>query len=156
MNDSPNPIPEAYGNVTPYLIVSDGKEAIAFYKKVFGAVEKGRLSGADGTVRHAELCIGNSMIMIADECVAMGFKSPKSFGGTPVSICLYVEKSDAIFERAIAEGAKAIKPMADQFYGDRAGTVADPFGHIWTIASRIENVTMEEAERRATKLGYLN
>jgi len=150
MNDQPNPIPEEYGAVTPYLIVDEGAaDAIAFYRKAFGATEHTRLDGPNGQVMHAELRIGDSMVMLADACPGMGFKGPKSCGGTAVSLCLYVTDVDDVFPRAVAAGATVVKPLEDQFYGDRSGTVTDPFGHVWTIGSRKEILTPEEIRRRA-------
>lgn len=149
MNNLVNPIPEEYGTITPYLIVEGANDAIAFYQKVFGAVEQMRLSGPEGSVGHAELKIGDSIIMLADPCPAMHFESPKKYGGTPVSSCIYVEKSDEVYAKAIEAGAEEIKPVENQFYGDRSGTIRDPFGHVWTISSRIEKLTPEEVQKRA-------
>jgi PhnB protein len=142
------PVPEGYHTVTPYLIVSGGAKAIEFYKRAFGATEKLRLEGPDGKLGHAEIEIGDSVIMLADEFPEMGAKSPQSIGGTPVGICLYVENVDARFEQAVKAGAKIERPLQDQFYGDRSGTVIDPFGHKWTIATHIEDVSEEELGRR--------
>jgi len=142
------PVPEGYHTVTPYLIVSGGAKAIEFYKRALGATEKLRLEGPDGKIGHAEIEIGDSVIMLADEFPEMGAKSPQSIGGTPVGICLYVENVDARFEQAVKAGAKIERPLQDQFYGDRSGTVIDPFGHKWTIATHIEDVSEEELSRR--------
>jgi len=144
-------IPDGYNTVTPYLIVSGGIEAIEFYKKALGAREKYRIGAPEGKLGHAELVIGDSTIMLADEFPEMGARSPKSFGGTPVSLMIYVEDVDARFKQAIDAGAKETRPLRDQFYGDRSGTFEDPFGHTWTIASRVEDVSPEEMERRAQK-----
>lgn len=149
MSDTTNPIPEDYGTLTPYLIVDGANEAIAFYQEVFGASERLKIGGPGGIVGHAELQIGNSVIMLADAFPDMGFKSPKAYGGTPVSTCLYVANADEVFAAAVDAGAVVLKPLADQFYGDRSGTVTDPFGHVWTIASRIETLTPEEIQQRA-------
>jgi PhnB protein len=144
-------IPDGYNTVTPYLIVGSGVEAIEFYKKALGAREKYRINAPEGKLGHAELVIGDSTIMLADEFPEMGARSPKSFGGTPVSLMIYVEDVDARFKQAIDAGAKETRPLRDQFYGDRSGTFEDPFGHTWTIASRLEDVSPEEMERRAQK-----
>jgi PhnB protein len=142
------PIPDGYHTVTPYLIVNGAAAAIDFYKKVFGAKELMRMPGPGGKVGHAELQIGDSRIMLADEHPDMGAKAPGSFGGSPVGLMLYVEDVDVRFKRAIDAGAKVKKPLADQFYGDRSGTVTDPFGHQWTIATHKEDVSPEEMDRR--------
>ena len=143
------PIPDGYHSVTPYLIVRGGAAALAFYKKAFGATELVRMAmpGSD-RIGHAEIKVGDSIIMLADEHPEMGATSPQSIGGTPVGICLYVEDCDTVFGRAVAGGAKVERPMQDQFYGDRSGTVIDPFGHKWTIATHKEDVTPEEMTRR--------
>jgi PhnB protein len=142
------PVPDGYSTVTPYLIISDAAAAIEFYKKAFGATERMRLAAPDGKVGHAEIQIGDSPIMLADEFPEMGARSPQTIGGTPVGLALYVENVDAQFERAVAAGAKVLRPLQDQFYGDRSGTLKDPFGHQWTLASHIEDVTPEEITRR--------
>jgi PhnB protein len=142
------PVPEGYHTVTPYLIVSGGAKAIDFYKRALGATERMRLEGPDGKIGHAEIEIGDSVIMLADEFPEMGAKGPQTIGGTPVGICLYVENADARFEQAVKAGAKIERPLQDQFYGDRSGTVIDPFGHKWTIATHIEDVPPEEINRR--------
>jgi PhnB protein len=146
------PIPEGYHTVTPYLIVSGGAKAIDFYKRALGATEKLRLEGPDGKIGHAEIQIGDSVVMLADEFPEMGAKSPQSIGGTPVGICLYVENVDSRFEQAVKAGAKIERPLQDQFYGDRSGTVVDPFGHKWTIATHIEDVSEEELSRRVAAM----
>jgi len=147
-----NPIPSDYPTVTPYLIVDGAAKAIDFYKQVFGATERGRLAGPDGKVGHAELQIGTSVIMLADECPEMGASGPKTIGDTPVKMHIYVEDSDAIVAKAVAAGATIVRPLEDKFYGDRAGMIADPFGHMWHIASRKEILTSEEIGRRASEL----
>ena len=143
------PIPEGYHAVTPYLTVKDAARAIEFYKKAFGAKEMFRFAQPDGTIGHAELKIGDSPIMLSDEAPEMGVKSPQSLGGTPITIYLYVEDVDAVVKRAVDAGAKLTRPVADQFYGDRNGTVADPFGHIWWVSTHKEDVSAEELKRRA-------
>jgi PhnB protein len=143
-----SPIPEGYISVTPYLIVGGAGDAIDFYTKALDACEIMRLPGPGGMVMHAEIQIGNSIIMLADECPDQGTQAPKTLGGTPVGICLYVEDVDAQLEKALAAGATVTRPIQDQFYGDRSVTVDDPFGHQWTIATHVEDVPPEEMERR--------
>src|SRR4051812_19156734 len=143
------PIPDGYHTVTPYLIVQDAARALDFYKEAFGATESCRMAGPGGKVMHAEIKIGDSSIMMADEFPEMNARSPQSYGGTPVSLALYVEDVDARVGRAVAAGAQVLRPVADQFYGDRAGTVQDPFGHVWTIATHTEDVSLEEMRRRS-------
>jgi PhnB protein len=142
------PIPEGYYTVTPYLIVNGAAKAIDFYKKAFGAKELFRMGGPDGKIGHAEIKIGNSPIMLADEHPEMGYRGPLTLGGTPVSILLYVDDVDKMAAQAIAAGAKVQRPVKDQFYGDRSGTFADPFGHVWTIATHKEDVSSEEMKKR--------
>ena len=142
------PIPAGYHSVTPYLIINGAADAIEFYKKAFGATELFRMPHGD-KIGHAEIKIGDSPIMLADEYPEMGFKSPKSIGGTPVSLMIYVEDVDTVFPRAIAEGGVEMKPLQDQFYGDRSGTFTDPFGHVWTVATHMEDLTPEEMGARA-------
>jgi len=153
MSSKVKAIPEGYHAVTPYLIVNDGARAIEFYKKAFGATELFRMAGPDGKIGHAEIKIGDSPIMLADEVPAMGHRSPQSLGGSPVSILLYVEDVDAVFNQAVAAGAKVARPVADQFYGDRTGGVTDPFGHAWYIATHKEDVSSEELQKRAAAAG---
>lgn len=141
------PIPDGYPAVTPYLIVTGAARAIEFYTQVFGATETMRLAGPNG-VAHAEIRIGDSVVMLADESPEMGFRGPKSFGGTPVSLMLYVDDVDATFQRAIAAGAASRRAVQDQFYGDRSGTLEDPFGHVWTVATHVEDVSPQEIDRR--------
>lgn len=140
------PVPDGYHTVTPYLIIKDAANALEFYKKAFGATEIMRLPGPDGKVGHAEIKIGDSPIMLADECPEM--QGPHSLGGTPVSILLYVEDVDALAKRALAAGATVRRPVQDQFYGDRMGTFVDPFGHVWSIATHKEDVAPEEMNKR--------
>ena len=143
-----NPIPEGFAGATPYLICTGGAEAIEFYQKAFGAEVRMRLDGPEGKVMHAELQIGDAIIMLADEFPEMGFKSPTTLGGSPVGILIYVEDVSARFDRALEAGATLLKPLADQFYGDRSGTIQDPFGHTWTLATHIEDLSPEEIDKR--------
>lgn len=143
------PIPKGYHTVTPYLIIKDAAKALEFYKKAFGAKETFRMADPSGKVMHAEIKIGDSPIMLADEFPQMGAVSPHTIGGTPVSIMLYVEDVDALFRQAIAAGGKEKRPVKDQFYGDRSGTLTDPFGHVWTLATHIEDVAPDEMRKRA-------
>ena len=141
------PIPKGYHSVTPYLIVNAGEAAIAYYKKAFGAKLTVKLPMPGGKVGHAEMQIGDSMVMLADEFFEAGFKSPLSYGGAAVNIVLYVEKCDAVFKKAVAAGAKIFKPMQDQFYGDRSGTLVDPFGHIWIICTHVKDVSPKDMKK---------
>ena len=144
-----NPIPEGYHSVTPYLSIKGAAAAIDYYKKVFGATELFRMPGPDGKIGHAEIKIGNSPIMLADEYPEMEFVSPQTLGGSPVGLMIYVDDVDTMFKNAISGGGKEIKPLQDQFYGDRSGTLRDPFGHVWTVATHVEDIAPEEMERRA-------
>jgi PhnB protein len=144
-----NPIPAGYHSVTPYLSIKGAAAAIDYYKEAFGATELFRMAGPDGKIGHAEIKIGNSPIMLADEYPEMEFVSPQTLGGSPVGLMIYVEDVDTMFQRAISKGAKEIKPLQDQFYGDRSGTLKDPFGHVWTVATHVEDVAPEEMEKRA-------
>ena len=146
------PIPDGYHTVTPYLIVNGGAKALDFYKRAFGATEMMRMDH-EGKIGHAEIKIGDSPVMLADEFPEMGAKSPPTIGGSPVTIHLYVEDVDKLFAQAIAAGAKEIRPVKDQFYGDRAGQLEDPFGHKWYIATHKEELTMEEVKKRAAAQG---
>ncbi len=143
-----NPIPEGHHAITPYLIVRGAARAIEFYKEVFGAVEVMRFPGPNGGVGHAEIAVGEGRVMLADETPGMPFKGPESYGGTPVGLVVYVSDVDACVGRAVAAGAKLLKPVQDQFYGDRSGTLTDPFGHLWTVSSHIEDVSPAELQRR--------
>ena len=145
------PIPDGYHTITPYLIVQGAAAAIDFYKKAFGATELMRMPMPGGKIGHAEIQIGNSRLMMADEFPEMGAKAPPAFGGSPVGLMVYVEDVDAVFNRAVAAGAKVKKAVADQFYGDRSGQLTDPFGHEWTVATHKEDLTMEEIARRMPK-----
>ena len=147
-----NSIPDAYRAVTPYIIVSGAARAIAFYKASFGATEVVRLADPGGKVMHAELRIGSAPIMLADEFPEMGYRSPESLGGSPVSLYLYVDDVDAFVAKAIAGGARETMAVADQFDGDRRGTVTDPFGHVWLVATKREVVSLEELQARFAKL----
>jgi PhnB protein len=142
-------IPDGYHSVTPYLIIKGADRAIDFYNKVFGASQRMRMDGPNGTVGHAEIEIDGSAIMLADEFPDMGFRSPQSLGGAGVSLHLYVKDVDACFNRAVAAGAKALRPVQDQFYGDRSGTLEDPFGHVWTISTHKEDLSPEEIHKRS-------
>jgi PhnB protein len=145
------PIPEGYPQVTPYLSVAGAAAAIEFYGKVLGTTERMRMAGPDGRVGHAELELGGSVIMLADEYPDMGSRSPKTLGGTPVTIHVYVQDVDSVFDRAIKEGATSLRPVENQFYGDRAGQFEDPFGHRWNVATHVEDVPPEEMDKRAAE-----
>jgi PhnB protein len=145
---SVKPIPDGYHSVTPYLIVKGAARALEFYKKGLGAEERMRMAGPGDKIMHAEIQIGDSVVMLADEFPQMGALSPQTIGGTPVGICLYVKDVDSLFKQAIAAGGKEERPVMNQFYGDRSGTLIDPFGHKWTIATHVEDVTGEEMQRR--------
>ena len=146
-----NPIPSGYPQVTPYLSVKGGAAAVEFYTQVFGATERTRMPGPGDTIGHCELQLGDSLIMLADEAPDIGFFGPKSLGGTPVIVSVYVEDVDAVVERAVQAGATLVRPVEDQFYGDRSGQFEDPFGHRWSVASHVEDVSPEEMERRAAQ-----
>lgn len=144
-----NPIPEGYPRLSAYLCVDGAARAIDFYTSVLGATEKMRMDGPDGKIGHAELTLGDSVLMLADEYPDMGFLSPARIGGTAVTLHTYVEDVDAVFEKALAAGAKSLRPVENQFYGDRSGQFEDPFGHRWNVASHVEDVDPEEMARRA-------
>ena len=146
------PIPDGYPRVTPYLHVDGASKAIEFYRTVFGAKERMRLAAPGGRIGHAELEIGNSMIMLADEHPEMNIRGPKSVGGTPVTVLVYVEDVDRAFERALKAGAKELRPVQNQFYGDRSGQFEDPFGHQWNVATHVEDVPPDEMAKRAAKM----
>jgi PhnB protein len=154
MANKPKSIPDGYHNATPYLIVDDAVAAIEFYKKAFGATELMRMPKPNGKIGHAEIKIGDSPIMLADEAPEVGARSPRTIGGSPVSILLYVDDVDTTFTKAVNGGAKVQRPVADQFYGDRTGGVEDPFGHLWYIATHVEDVSPEEMKKRAAAAGY--
>jgi PhnB protein len=145
---SVNYVPEGYEGITPYLICANAEAAIDFYKAAFGAEELFRI-GQPGMVGHAEMKIGNAIFMLADEHPEINAQGPKSIGGSPVTLMIYVENVDDFTEKAIKEGLEVIKPVADQFYGDRSGMFRDPFGHLWSFATHIEDVTPQEMEERA-------
>jgi PhnB protein len=145
------PIPDGYPQVIPYLIVDGGEAAIGFYSKVLGATERMHMPSPGGRIGHAELELGDSVIMLADEHPDMGILGPRSVGGTPVMISVYVEDVDSVFERALAEGAKSVRPVDNQFYGDRTGQFEDPFGHRWSVATHVEDVPPGEMEKRAAE-----
>jgi PhnB protein len=146
------PIPDGYPRVTPYLCVDGAAAAIEFYVSVLGAVERGRMSAPDGKVGHAELNIGDSLVMLADEWPDMGAKGPRAYGGSPVTLHVYVEDVDAVVERAVAAGATLKGAVEDRFYGDRSGQIEDPWGHVWSLATRVEDVPPDEMERRAAAM----
>ena len=143
-----NPIPDGYPRVTPYLIVEGAEAAIEFYGKILGARERMRMPGPGGTIGHAELEVGDSLVMLADEFPDMGALSPKTIGGSPVTLSVYVEDVDAVFEAALEAGAPSVRPLEDQFYGDGCGQFEDPFGHRWSIATHMEDVPPDEMEKR--------
>ena len=142
------PIPEGYPRVTPYLIVDGAGAAIDFYTSVLGATERMRMPAPGDKVGHAELQVGESVIMLADEAPEVDARAPRSVGGTPVSLLVYVEDVDATFERAVQAGAEALRPPEDRFYGDRTGSFQDPFGHRWDVATHVEDVPADEMEER--------
>lgn len=142
-------IPEGYHSVTPYLIIDGAADAIEFYQKAFGATELFRFPAPDGKIGHAEIKIGDSPIMLADEFAEMGYKGPQALGGSPVSLMIYLEDVDAVFTRAVEAGASVKEAVQDKFYGDRTGTLTDPFGHVWHVSTHKEDISMEEMEKRA-------
>jgi PhnB protein len=141
-------IPDGYHNVTPYLFVKSAVSAIEFYKNVFGATEIMRMAGSNGKIMHAEVRIGDSIVMLADENPQHGIMSPQTVGGYSVGLHLYVENVDAVMQEAVENGAKALRPIKDQFYGDRSGSFLDPFGHMWSVATHVEDVSPEEMRKR--------
>jgi len=143
------PVPEAYHAITPYLSLRNASRAIEFYKKAFGATELMRFALPNGHVGHAELKIGDSIIMLADEHPEMGARSPETVGGTPMALMLYVDNVDKVVDRAVTEGARIDRPVEDKFYGDRSGTLTDPFGHVWHVSTHVEDVPPDELKRRA-------
>lgn len=152
MSPNVSPVPSGYHSVTPYLLIGGASAAIDFYIRAFGAAEILRLTAPDGRIGHAEIRIGDSRVMLADEHPEMDFLGPLSRGGTTVSMLIYVDDVDAVFARAIAAGATELRPLCDQFYGDRSGAVTDPWGHVWSLASRIEEITPEEIQNRFQEL----
>jgi len=145
------PIPDGYHSVTPYLILHDATAALEFYKKAFGAVELLRMPAPGGRIGHAEIKIGDSPVMLADENLDINARSARTIGGSPISLMVYVPNVDAIVAQAVAAGGKLVRPVADQFYGDRTGGVDDPFGFHWYIATHVEDVPPDELEKRAAK-----
>jgi PhnB protein len=152
MPSTVKPIPDGHRTVAPYLAIKNAGGALEFYKNAFGAIETYKLVVPDGRVGHAEIRLGDSLIMLSDEFPEFGGKAPKALGGSPVSIHLYVDDVDAFFERALAAGARELKPVADQFYGDRSGQLEDPFGHLWWVATHKEDVPPEEMQKRVRAL----
>ena len=148
MTTKTKPIPDGYHTATPYLIVKGAAKAIDFYQRAFGATELFRMPVPDGKIMHAEIRIGNSPIMLADEFPERKIVGPQSLGGTPIGLLLYMEDVDTMFRQAIDAGATVERPVENQFYGDRSGTLVDPFGHRWTIATHVEDVSSEEMEKR--------
>jgi PhnB protein len=153
MSPSVKPIPDGYPRVSPYLVVDGAAQAIDFYTQVLGASERMRMGGPDGKIGHAELQFGDSVVMLADEYPDMGYVGPKAIGGTPVTIGVYVEDVDKTFDAAVKAGAKALRPVEDQFYGDRSGQIEDPFGHRWSISTHVEDVPPDEMQKRAAAMG---
>ena len=147
------PIPDGYPQVTPYLCVDGAAAAIEFYGEIFGAKERMRMAGPDGKVGHCELELGDSVIMLSDEFPEMGASSPKTVGGTPVTMSVYVDDVDKVYDRAVKAGAKALQPVEDKFYGDRSGQFEDPFGHRWSVATHVEDVPPDEMAKRAAAMG---
>jgi PhnB protein len=147
-----NPIPEGYPQVMPYLTVDGASAAIDFYTTVFGAIERLRMPAPEGKVGHAELEIGDSVVMLADAFPDMGNQTPAALGGTPVTVMVYVADVDAVFDRALKAGATEERKVENQFYGDRAGQFVDPFGHKWFVATHVEDVTPEEVAKRAAAM----
>ena len=147
-------IPEGYHNVTPYLYVRNAAGAIDFYKNAFGATEIMRMPGPDGRIVHAELRFGDSVVMLADENPHMGIMSPQTVGGFSAGMLLYVPNVDAVVQKAVENGAKALRPVKDQFYGDRSGSILDPFGHMWTVSTHVEDVAPEEMKKRMASMSH--
>jgi PhnB protein len=147
------PIPDGYPRVTPYLVVDGASAAIDFYREVLGATERMRMPAPDDKVGHAELEIGDSLLMLADEYPDMEALAPKTVGGTPVTLHVYVEDADAVFDRVVEAGAKSLRPVEDKFYGDRSGEFEDPFGHRWSVATHVEDVPPDEMEKRMAEAG---
>ena len=145
------PIPDGYATATPYLICKDAAAAIDYYKQAFEATEMFRMADPSGKIMHAEIKIGNSMLMMADEHPQMNCRSPKTLGGTAVFLMIYVEEVDKVFNRALKLGGTSVRTVKDQFYGDRSGTLTDPFGHVWTVSTHIEDVPHEEMGKRAAE-----
>lgn len=151
---SVKPIPEGYSTVTPYLVMKNAAKAIDYYKQIFGASEMVRMDAGPGKIAHAEIKIGDSVVMLADEYPDMGFTGPETIGGSPVCLLIYVPDVDATFRRAVETGSKQVKPVENQFYGDRSGTLTDPFGHVWCIATHVEDVSPEEMKNRMAAMAH--
>jgi len=149
MNAKVKPIPDGYHSITPYLIVRNGAGALDFYKKAFNAKELFRMPMPDGKIGHAEMQVGDSRFMLADENPGMGARSPESVGGSPINLMIYLEDVDGVVKQAVLAGATIVRPLANQFYGDRSGIIMDPFGHQWTLATHVEDVPEDELKRRA-------
>ena len=146
------PIPDGYHTVTPYMVVKNAAKALDFYKRAFNTKKIIRMPDAKGLIMHAEIQVGDSRIMLCDEMPAMNARSPEAFGGSPMSLMIYVDDVDRIYQQAIKAGATELKPVANQFYGDRSGTVKDPFGHTWTLATHVEEVSEAEMKKRMEKV----
>jgi PhnB protein len=146
------PIPESYHTITPYLIVKGAARAIEFYKQAFGAAEIMRFPGPNDTIAHAEIKIGDSVVMLADEPASGEYRTPQALGGSTVGLMIYVQDVDRVFKNAVSLGARETRPVEDQFYGDRSGNLTDPYGHIWTIATHKEDVSQQEMQRRMAAL----
>ena len=151
MNNPVKPIPDGYPVVTPYLIIRGAAKALDFYKAALGATERMRMEMPGGIIGHAEIQLGDSVVMMADEFPQMGARGPEAYGGSPVSLHVYVTDVDAVVARAVGLGAKVIRPVQNQFYGDRSGMITDPFGHTWNIATHFDDVSPEETTPRAAK-----
>ena len=152
MNTKVKSIPDGFHSVTPYLTVRNAAQAIDYYKRAFGAQERVRLPGPDGKVAHAEITIGNSILMLGEECSEMGNQSPESLHGSTVGLAVYVENVDDVFNRAVKAGAGVKEAVSDRFWGDRAGTITDPFGHTWTILTHKEDVSPQEMQKRMQQM----
>jgi PhnB protein len=146
------PIPEGYRSVTPYLIVKGAVRAIDFYKQAFGATEIMRFPGPNNTIVHAEIKIGDSVVMLSDSPVGGEFRDPQALGGSPIGLMIYVPEVDKTFKNAMSLGAKQSRPVVDQFYGDRSGTLVDPFGHVWTVATHVEDVSPQQMQERMANM----
>ncbi|MFA6238030.1 MAG: VOC family protein [Bacteriovorax sp.] len=148
------PIPAGYHTATPYLTIKNCAKAIEFYKLAFGAVETVRMNGDNNKIMHAEIKIGDSILMMSDESIEMNHKGPEVLGGSPVSVLLYVENVDEIFKRAVSAGATVVREVKNEFYGDRMGTLRDPFGHTWFIGTHVEDVSPQEMEKRMKEMKH--
>jgi PhnB protein len=152
MSPAVKPIPDGYPQLSPYLIVDGAAQAIDFYKQVLGATERMRMGGPEGKIGHAEVQIGDAVVMLADEHPDMGYLGPKAIGGTPVTIGVYVEDVDKTFDTALKAGATSLRPVENQFYGDRSGQFEDPFGHRWSVSTHVEDVPPDEMQKRAAAM----